>query len=152
MFYSVCSGQQRWRRAPATLPKRMEMPHPSRDSMPWKDPEGSSSAHSKKVQLLSREKAGVPLEEREIWAMGVDKGKILTTGGKNKGEGKQKERNEGKDLCHETERREVKKGKRHWGEGEEPQRSQSKVKGQRGGQRPRARETRRRARIEHPQH
>ena len=66
-------------------------------------PRGRSSAHSRKAQLLSREKAGVPLEEREIWAMGVDKGKIWTTGGKNKGEGEQKEGNEGRDLCHETE-------------------------------------------------
>lgn len=66
MFYSIYSGQQRWWRAPAALPKRMEMPHPSRDSMPWKDPGGSSSAHSRKVWLLGREKAGVPLQEREI--------------------------------------------------------------------------------------
>ena len=34
VFYSFCSGQQRWWGAPATLPKRTEMPHPSRDSMP----------------------------------------------------------------------------------------------------------------------
>ena len=68
VFYSVCSGRQRWWRAPATLPKRMEMPHPSRDSMPWKDPEGSSSAHSRKYGysagrrqgfLWRREKSGL---------------------------------------------------------------------------------------------
>lgn len=32
VFYSFCPGHQRWWTAP--LPKRREMPHPSRDSMP----------------------------------------------------------------------------------------------------------------------